>query len=108
MLPAVAHAAGVALPALLSVKMIDGQATSGWTAGVFTRVRLFVSPVKPSCWQVGGIDIDASPLFTAVLTTIVVPLSKTAWFKQQSPKTLNSAVFHWSSRSGKWLSPAVK
>src|ERR1043166_7962512 len=59
------------------------------------KLRLLVSAVKPWVTQVGA---SVPPLFTRVRVTTVVPALKLAWFEQQSPKMLNSAVFHCCSR----------
>ena len=56
--------------------------------GGITKVRLFVSTT-------GAFEV---PLSTAVSTTIVDPLLKLAWLEQQSPKTLNSALFQLGAR----------
>src|SRR5260370_6606139 len=108
MLSAVEHDAGVGA-LLVSVNAIEGQFRSfAWVStGAVTRVRLLVSPVKPTLSQVGG--TAPIPLFTAVLTVIVVPAVKVASYPPPSPTTLNSERFPPFVRSGKTVSPdAVK
>src|SRR5260370_35469096 len=84
---------------------MEGQFRSfAWVSkGAVTRVRLLASPVKPTLSQVGG--TAPIPLFTAVLTVIVVPALKVASHPPPSPATLNSEVFQPLVRSGKTLSP---
>jgi hypothetical protein len=65
------------------------------TAGVPTRLRLFVSPVKPSITQLGAFVV---PLCTVVLTTIVDPALKLACDEQLSPTVMNSTPFHPEAR----------
>src|SRR5258708_35994338 len=89
---------------LVSVNTIEGPATSLITAGAVIRVTLFVSPVKPTWSQVGG--IAPIPLFTAVLTTMVDAALKVASDELPSPITLNSEIRQPLVRSGKRLSPA--
>ena len=71
----VAQVAGVAVPTLLCVNTMAGKGVVGTTAGVPTKLRLFVSPVKPVESQVGASLVPASML---VLTTSVDPLLKLA------------------------------
>ena len=71
----VAQVGGVPPPALLSVNTIAGNGVVGTTAGVPTKVRLFVSPVNPVSTQVGA---SLAPASTLVLTTSVEPLLKFA------------------------------
>jgi hypothetical protein len=79
---------------LLSVNTIPGNDPPLGQEG-FSNVRLFVSAVKPPFRAEGAFDV---PLSTAVSTTIVDPPLKLAWVAQQSPKTLNSAVFQPDAR----------
>src|SRR5260370_8480641 len=84
---------------------MEGQFRSfAWVSkGAVTRVRLLASPVKPTLSQVGG--TAPIPLFTAVLTVIVVPALKVASDPPPSPTTLNSEIFQPLVRSGKPVSP---
>src|SRR5262249_1097148 len=59
------------------------------------KLRLLVSAVKPCATQVGLLSV---PLLTRVRVTTVVPALKLVALEQQSPKMLNSAVFHCSDR----------
>jgi hypothetical protein len=71
------------------VSTIAGDVPPTGQQGV-NKVRLLVSPVKPSVTQEGAFVVPSS---TCVLTMIVDPLLKLACDPQPSPKTLNSAPF---------------
>src|SRR5208283_5233416 len=88
-------------PSRLSVNTIAGDAPPTGLQGA-TKVRLFVSPVKPSSSQEGAFVVPSS---TLVLTTIVDPLLKIACDPQQSPKMLNSASCQPSARLRTLSSP---
>src|SRR5437879_3973159 len=105
MASALSQEAGVVV-VLFCVKTIEGQFTSLIMAGALTRVRLFLSPVKPVEAQVGG--VAPIPLLTRVLTSIVEPPLKSAeGVPEESPKILNSLTRQPLARSGKWLSPGA-
>src|SRR3984893_15487416 len=88
-----------ALVSLNTSAGIDPVAAAG---AVLTRFRLFDSPVKLRRSQPGPL---VTPLLTALRTTSVVPLAKTAWSELPSPKTLNSTSCHRLPMSGKELLP---
>ena len=84
----IAQLRGLRGSTLLSVNTIADNAPGGseTNTGVSTKLRLFVSPVKPPSAQLAEI-----PALTLVLTTSVDPLLNMAVCVQQSPKMLNSA-----------------
>src|SRR5215471_15177556 len=88
---------------LVSVNTIEGQLASLIIAGAVTKVRLLVSPVKPTMSQLGG--VAPIPLFTAVLTVMLDAALNVASDPPPSPTTLNSETFQPLARSGKTLSP---
>ena len=72
----------VSVPTLLSVNAIYGDAPltpPAWGQGGRTTVRLFDSPVKLCAKGVGALAFMI-PLSTLVLTAIVDPGPKVAWF----------------------------
>ena len=73
--------------------------------GALTRLRLFVSLVKPQGTQAAA---SVVPLFTLIRTTIVDPALNLASADRPSPKTLNSERSHPLDRSGKRSSPLVE
>src|SRR6185503_12757822 len=79
---------------LLSQKTTAGNAPPYGQQGG-TRLRLFVSLVKPSNAHVGAFEVPSS---TVVRTAIVAPALKVASDAPPSPKMPNSASFHPCAR----------